>query len=93
MPSASSQLDEAVRVLSAESCHASIRSADDGSQFVYAVGRRRLHSLEIKQLVNGYHLSLWKGPDGRDSVAQRVTVSSIAAAIGEAERWLRNEDG
>ncbi len=93
MANASSPLDEAVRTLSSASYHASIRNADDGSAFVFVVGPRRLHSLELKQLGDRYHLSLWKGPDGRDTVARQVTVNSFGAAMQEAERWLRNEDG
>jgi hypothetical protein len=92
MPSASEQLERAVSLLGSVACHASVRNADDGSSFAFAVGPRRLHSLELRQRGGEYDLSLWEGPDGNDSVAKRVTVKSFAAAIEEAERWLRNED-
>lgn len=85
-----SDLKQIVEGLRDVALHASVRALD-GELFVFAVGRARRHSLEIRKTKLVYRLTTWQGPDGNDRLVQELEVNSIDQATGAAVEWLSRD--
>ena len=90
MTTSTSDLEVIAEQLTPVSHHASVRVLD-GRPFVFAVGRARMHSLEIRKIDRGFKLALWEGPDGHDRLVHEREATSLDQAAGEAVQWLSKD--
>jgi hypothetical protein len=70
--------------------HVSVRN-EDSVPYLFAVGLKRVHSLDLRRVKGSLVLELWRGPDGADDVVSKHRPSTFDAALVQCEQWLRND--
>ncbi len=70
--------------------HVSVRD-DESVPYLFAVGMKRFHSLELRQTEGALELELWRGPDGADEPVSETSLTTFEEAVTYCEEWLRNE--
>lgn len=78
---------EGIRPLCA---HVSIRD-DESTPYLFAVGLRHIHSLELRRKGKALVLERWRGPQHKDEFIGEERPSSFEEALVFCEQWLRND--
>lgn len=71
--------------------HVSVRDDVDGIPFLFAVGLRHVHSLELRRKGEACIVELWRGPPNLDKFIAKVRLHSLKEAAQRCEQWLRND--
>ena len=70
--------------------HVSVRD-DDGTSFLFAVGLRHVHSLELRRKGAASVVELWRAPRNHDEFIAKQRLHSLEDAAQRCEQWLRND--
>ena len=70
--------------------HVSVRD-DNGTPFLFAVGLKHVHSLELRRKEKSLVLDLWRGPPTKDEFVRSEQYLSIQEALGYCKQWLEND--
>jgi hypothetical protein len=84
------RLSEIAQKLGSLCSHVSVRE-EDSLPYLFAVGLKRVHSLDLRRITGSLILELWRGPDGKDDVVSKEKHASFEEAFGRCEQWLRND--
>jgi hypothetical protein len=84
------RLSELAQMLGALCSHVSVRE-DDSVPYLFAVGLKRIHSLELRRTEGSLVLELWRGPDGEDEIVSEEKHASFEGALSSCQQWLRND--
>ena len=84
------QLSEIARSLGPLCSHVLV-GEEDSASYLFAVGLKRIHSLDLRRTEGSLVLELWRGPDGADDIVSKEQPSTFDVALLQCERWLRND--
>ena len=70
--------------------HVSVRD-DDGVPYLFAVGARHVHSLDLRRRDGVLMLEFWRGPPNADEFIREERMPSFEGASAHCEEWLRND--
>jgi hypothetical protein len=86
------QLSAIAEKLDGLCAHVSVRE-DDEVPYLFAVGLRHVHSLDLRRREGILLLEFWRGPPNADQFIREEPISSFDAALARCEEWLRNDIG
>lgn len=84
------RLSELAQELDSLCFHVSVRE-EDSLPYLFAVGLKRVHSLDLRRTTGSLVLELWRGPNGKDDIVSKEKHASFEEALGRCQQWLRND--
>ena len=71
--------------------HISVRQDEDGP-YIFALGLKETHTLQLRKIADRYVIELWYGPDSdSERVIGEPEFETAAAAFEVAREWLRKD--
>jgi hypothetical protein len=68
--------------------HVSVRR-DENGPYVFALGLREIHTLQMRRIGRAYVLELWCGENAEvEKFVEEPVFSNIEAAFAKAKEWL-----
>jgi hypothetical protein len=62
---------------------------DENGPYVFALGLKGIHTLQLRRLENQYAVELWHGNADDEFIANQSYFSSAIEAFNAAEEWLQ----
>ena len=70
--------------------HVSVRD-DDGVPYLFAVGRKHVHSLELRRKDGALVIEFWRGPPNADEFVSEEAAVTFEDASKRCKRWLEKD--
>jgi hypothetical protein len=71
--------------------HVDVRDDEDGS-YIFALGFKGVHTLQLRLINEQYVVELWHGPDAEhEHVVAEPKFETAEAAFKSAREWLRRD--
>jgi hypothetical protein len=71
--------------------HVSVR-ADENGPYVFALGLKETHTLQMRKIGNAYALELWYGENSAvERIVEEPVFKDVAAAFARAKEWLQRD--
>ena len=71
--------------------HVSVR-ADENGPYVFALGLKDTHTLQMRRIGNAYALELWYGENSEvERIVEEPVFEDVAAAFARAKEWLQRD--
>jgi len=84
------QLGHMAKDLEGLCAHVSVRD-DDGVPYLFAVGRKHVHSLDLRRKDGALVIEFWRGPPNADEFVNEEVAATFDDASKLCKRWLAND--
>jgi hypothetical protein len=78
------------KALEVECAHVSVRE-DEGTPYLFAVGKRHIHSLELRRKDGSLVIEYWRGPPNADEFVSAEVAPTFEDAFSRCKQWLAND--
>ena len=70
--------------------HISVRE-DENGPYIFALGLKGIHTLQVRKIGNDYVLELWHGPAEDEDIVAEPHFKNIGEALIKAKEWLQKD--
>ena len=71
--------------------HISVRE-DENGPYIFALGLKNTHTLQLRKIMNKYVVELWHGENSEvESVVEEPSYPNVESAFIKAKEWLERD--